>query len=318
MFERQKENPQKVISKKDSPNLKSSTLSLHISAYEDSIEATNEFKGRGDLKNKNGESALIKKFKNAKQLFCDSALIIQNPFEFPRQQENQSFKPEIMQFKASKKLLNPNLSENKKKYTVIRQLIAHSNNDYAMDDPFWDIDEYKTHINPKYNAHLERFKDIIINEIFNGVSLPDQWITKLLNQNIIFSLTKIHIRDSKLSNEEFKYLCNFGSLETSRVLSSNHYASNISVRISFADKYFENMKKKACQRKIDRAFSGVFKRVPENQYQYFSSNERFIVEFNCKFEKHRKSYHYVSCRALMKDVEHQKFCYEFQKFGFYY
>uniref|UniRef100_A0AC34FRB8 Exophilin 5 n=1 Tax=Panagrolaimus sp. ES5 TaxID=591445 RepID=A0AC34FRB8_9BILA len=81
----------------------SSTLSLHIAAYENS----NKF---SESENEKGL-----KMKDVKQIFVDSAYFkyFQNPFEFPRQQEsnnNQNVKPEVMQFKASQKVLKPNLS----------------------------------------------------------------------------------------------------------------------------------------------------------------------------------------------------------------
>uniref|UniRef100_A0AC34G292 PARP-type domain-containing protein n=1 Tax=Panagrolaimus sp. ES5 TaxID=591445 RepID=A0AC34G292_9BILA len=78
---------------KDS-NVNNSTLSLHIAAYENSVESSNEF---NEEEIKSEKQILIKKWKN--------------PFEFPRQQEDEDAQiPEVAQFKASKRLLNPNQS----------------------------------------------------------------------------------------------------------------------------------------------------------------------------------------------------------------
>uniref|UniRef100_A0AC34FMU4 Uncharacterized protein n=1 Tax=Panagrolaimus sp. ES5 TaxID=591445 RepID=A0AC34FMU4_9BILA len=81
-----------------------STLSLHIACYEKSGEvdtAVSECEN-GISKKKDG---LIKAFK---RVFSPTPVL--NPFEFPRQQGNLSSLPEVMQFKASQGLLNPNAS----------------------------------------------------------------------------------------------------------------------------------------------------------------------------------------------------------------
>uniref|UniRef100_A0AC34FSE3 TFIIS N-terminal domain-containing protein n=1 Tax=Panagrolaimus sp. ES5 TaxID=591445 RepID=A0AC34FSE3_9BILA len=105
MFERRKANDQNDTPEKDL--LKNSTLSLHIAAYENSVEAsahTNECNEEKEGSN-NGKSGLYKK---AKQIIAGPVSTVQNPFEFPRQHENETGEPEVMQFKASQKLLNPN------------------------------------------------------------------------------------------------------------------------------------------------------------------------------------------------------------------
>uniref|UniRef100_A0AC35FNA1 Uncharacterized protein n=1 Tax=Panagrolaimus sp. PS1159 TaxID=55785 RepID=A0AC35FNA1_9BILA len=79
--------------KKDKSANNGSTLSLHIEAYETFVDG---------IKNED-----LKEIKNAKHV--DSISVIQNLFEFPRQQDNdQSNEPEVAGFRANQQLLNPN------------------------------------------------------------------------------------------------------------------------------------------------------------------------------------------------------------------
>uniref|UniRef100_A0AC34GU47 Biotin carboxylation domain-containing protein n=1 Tax=Panagrolaimus sp. ES5 TaxID=591445 RepID=A0AC34GU47_9BILA len=112
--ENRKNSNYETLKEEKDLSVKSSTLSLHIAAYENSIES-NEFIEDEALKMKGEKSNLDKKWKHSKQILTASgnhyAAIIQlSPFEFPRQQKNRNnIKPEMMQFKASQRLLNPNL-----------------------------------------------------------------------------------------------------------------------------------------------------------------------------------------------------------------
>uniref|UniRef100_A0AC34G044 Uncharacterized protein n=1 Tax=Panagrolaimus sp. ES5 TaxID=591445 RepID=A0AC34G044_9BILA len=108
-FDKDDEADKKKFKKKDISNPNSNTLSLHIAAYENTIETQSEL-----MDDKIEEKAnLNKQWKYVKQLFLGSSSVIQNPFEFPRQQENDATKtPELMQFKASQRLLTPNTPGN--------------------------------------------------------------------------------------------------------------------------------------------------------------------------------------------------------------
>uniref|UniRef100_A0AC34FYE8 Uncharacterized protein n=1 Tax=Panagrolaimus sp. ES5 TaxID=591445 RepID=A0AC34FYE8_9BILA len=81
---------------KPSDNSKS-TLSLHIAAYENSVEEAD------------CETLIIPPIKSFNPINQLQLGFHQNLFEFPRQQKDQKTKPEVIKFKSSKKLLNPNI-----------------------------------------------------------------------------------------------------------------------------------------------------------------------------------------------------------------
>uniref|UniRef100_A0AC35F695 Actin n=1 Tax=Panagrolaimus sp. PS1159 TaxID=55785 RepID=A0AC35F695_9BILA len=82
---------------------KKSALSLQIAAYE--VEA-NPFNGKNKENIKNDISGSI----GNEKIVLTSKLIVQNPFEFPRQQSDKMSEPEMSQFKASQHLLSPNVT----------------------------------------------------------------------------------------------------------------------------------------------------------------------------------------------------------------
>uniref|UniRef100_A0AC35F5F0 Uncharacterized protein n=1 Tax=Panagrolaimus sp. PS1159 TaxID=55785 RepID=A0AC35F5F0_9BILA len=130
----------------------SSTISLHIATYENSFEAA-----AVDLFD-SGKKGLIKKLETSKQSLNISSSIIQNPFEFPRQQQesDELKEPEISQFKASQKLLNPNKPEN--------------SDETKMED------EEETDKNSNYSEHKENEQKLSPSSQISSSSSPEVFL----------------------------------------------------------------------------------------------------------------------------------------------
>uniref|UniRef100_A0A914Y1V1 Uncharacterized protein n=1 Tax=Panagrolaimus superbus TaxID=310955 RepID=A0A914Y1V1_9BILA len=99
---------------RNSKSANDSTLSLHIAAYENSIENPNELDGgekEEGVQKRDKPLNMVEKWGISKHFIDASKSIIQNSFEFPRQQEDQDSRSELMPFSSSQRLLNPNQSD---------------------------------------------------------------------------------------------------------------------------------------------------------------------------------------------------------------
>uniref|UniRef100_A0A914QFI2 Uncharacterized protein n=1 Tax=Panagrolaimus davidi TaxID=227884 RepID=A0A914QFI2_9BILA len=101
------EEVKKLWKKDNTSDTNKTTFLLHIAPFENSVEIPlYSLNGRINEDLKKSDNS-IKKCE--KQIFTTiSTFDIQNPFDFPRQKNDKVSDPEVSQFKASQKLLNPN------------------------------------------------------------------------------------------------------------------------------------------------------------------------------------------------------------------
>uniref|UniRef100_A0A914QS02 Uncharacterized protein n=1 Tax=Panagrolaimus davidi TaxID=227884 RepID=A0A914QS02_9BILA len=138
-YDSETEEDKKKVEKKNSAK---STVSLHIAAYENEAENSN----LTELLSKN-EHVSDKTKKLSVNPICKV------PFEFSRQQENDVSKPEIMQFRASQRLLNPNERRNpqgiKWKEPQMQKLL----DDFIDGKLPMNVEQFANHVNQISNTN---------------------------------------------------------------------------------------------------------------------------------------------------------------------
>uniref|UniRef100_A0AC35GJ84 Uncharacterized protein n=1 Tax=Panagrolaimus sp. PS1159 TaxID=55785 RepID=A0AC35GJ84_9BILA len=131
---------------------------LHISAYENSVDATalDSYDDKNDKTS--NKQTMVKNWRNAKEFFIESPWTIQNPFEFPRQQSDKVSKPEVSQFRASQHLYNPNGTNSTTTTTTTNEQNVDSSAATNQIGTEENVNESRSHIdtidteNPFYRA----------------------------------------------------------------------------------------------------------------------------------------------------------------------
>uniref|UniRef100_A0A914ZAV6 Uncharacterized protein n=1 Tax=Panagrolaimus superbus TaxID=310955 RepID=A0A914ZAV6_9BILA len=192
--------------KEERSSAKSSTLSLHIAAYENSMEVSNHSNSNFNSnfsENKNEglkKNGLVKSWKIPRQNFSSS--IIQNPFEFPRQQENEETKtPEIAQFKASQKLLKVSNKTSIGQHGIITHIVQQSDNQIPPPHGYGASND---NVFGSERALLERFKipnmETLSLENRGSDFRTKKFIIELLHLHWYHETNRIVVTESRVAN----------------------------------------------------------------------------------------------------------------------
>jgi hypothetical protein len=158
-----------------------STLSLHISAYENSIKSADN---NLNVEKSSKTSSFNKMQNNHKQHFKTDSV-----FEFPRQQEDIPSTPEIMQFKSSQKLLNSNESNAKMNNKDImgdnKQLLLLGNLSPGDDHVFLERIQACINHRNSHGSHSTNALDAVAGEQIKQIVVGPDHIALLFNDNSV-------------------------------------------------------------------------------------------------------------------------------------
>jgi hypothetical protein len=204
--DKEEERAKKCWKKTDFSNTNnSSTLSLHIEAIENPLKADASDSFVGETK----ES--LNKEKLGSQIFTASSVIIQNPFESPRQQNERAPEPQIFHFRALQQLLNPNEMD------AVNDIDLAESID-AIDAIFGDEDADENGLIDLFNLYRQYFTRVMWERIFRRLrrtrAVRVFWVRRLFHdehfvqitgftrteaQNLVFSIGHRFIRLTKRS-----------------------------------------------------------------------------------------------------------------------
>uniref|UniRef100_A0AC34FE90 Uncharacterized protein n=1 Tax=Panagrolaimus sp. ES5 TaxID=591445 RepID=A0AC34FE90_9BILA len=159
-IQEKEEQKYKGQNKDDEKCNNSSTLSLHISAYENANETlnVNDKLNKTESKQNTFASNTLKKVKS---IFAKSVQTSQNPFVLLQKQNEESMQAEVMQFKASQKLMNFNSGVQKRKLLItqhfLNRIVSYSTDlSQQQEQPkYHDIENVPQ---PRITSHLSQLR----------------------------------------------------------------------------------------------------------------------------------------------------------------
>uniref|UniRef100_A0AC35EVH9 Uncharacterized protein n=1 Tax=Panagrolaimus sp. PS1159 TaxID=55785 RepID=A0AC35EVH9_9BILA len=235
-----------------------STLSLHISAYENSVDAT-ALDSHDDKNDKtSNKKEMIKNWRNEKQLFIESLWTIQNPFEFPRQQSDKVSKPEVSHFRASQHLYNPNGTHSTTTTTTTtneQNVDSSSASNQISSEENVDLSSASNQISSEENVSESRSHIDTIdteNPFYRGKDLHDKFVA-------ILQVAESMAEENNFNESTFKTVlnekCKRAGIEGKHIWKSwKQHISNVKKRYDERNGKFGNAEDRRfaiIQRKID-------------------------------------------------------------------
>uniref|UniRef100_A0AC35FKU2 Uncharacterized protein n=1 Tax=Panagrolaimus sp. PS1159 TaxID=55785 RepID=A0AC35FKU2_9BILA len=269
---------QELKEENDSKNAKSSTLSLLISAYENSVYSIFDpfFDGKDEKKSADN---FIKQSMQSLQ-----HPIFQNLFEFPRQQnEEVNEDSEISQFKALQKLFNPNesfLQKNEEEEQRMMKFVS------LLDSTLLPITDCKQC--QKIENQIEILEERI--EELNEMLEHQKCLCKNLKEDIVDETADLELKNEychKLRNELESYLSTAGEFEKlptfaqARIFELSNSVSKLKTeRLNLNNEYLKQFNGYESETNLFNSlynqYNAIKAKAQENQNEYERIKEQFL------------------------------------------